>query len=429
MLINLGYLAFHYGYYSRAVDCYERAWALTEALPKTDAPAEQNIISDAGIKLAGMYSRLGRRVELEKLIKDLDAFPKQGMDARAFELAAQGAALMKVKPSTSFNCGPMALMNIAAANPGLRGDQKVLIDAKATPDKGFTLAQLEVLAKNAGLRFQAVKREPGTKLILPAVVHWKSNHYAAILEEKDGRFHVKDPTFLTDFWISAKALEDEASGYFLVPSEAIAVQLPDGWRSAEAAATGIAGRGVTSGNSQTNQTPACDCSTGAPAAAKATGMAQVSIDKHQATFFIVDTPVGYTPPKGPALPFELAYNEGKILSTPPGGTIGVSGNLSEWTLNCFSAVQYPNNTGNIASEFTPDGRIETYATDNATVNVISGAVMEVVTSGNTTSGFKEHFPDGSEWDYLLPQSGNATNPYYFFNENDRCPGQQPDLQL
>ncbi len=65
-------------------------------------------------------------------------------------------------------------------------------------------------------------RQPGAKLRLPAVVHWRSGHFAAILqrEESTGRplYRVQDPTFGDEIWISEAALEDEASGYFLIPA-------------------------------------------------------------------------------------------------------------------------------------------------------------------------------------------------------------------
>lgn len=56
------------------------------------------------------------------------------------------------------------------------------------------------------------KRRRGADLLLPSVVHWKANHYAALLEEQNGLLHIKDPTFGGDLWVSRQSLEEEASG-------------------------------------------------------------------------------------------------------------------------------------------------------------------------------------------------------------------------
>jgi len=407
LLINLGYLAYHYGYYSRAVDFYEKAWALTKALPKTDSPGEQKVIADAGVKLAGMYSRLGRRVDLENLLHELDPHPKWGADCYAYQLAELSAVTMKMKPEHAFNCGPFALWNIAKTNPESHINQSALLEAKATPDKGFSLAQLESLAKGVGLHLQAVRRNVGAEIPLPAVVHWKSGHYAAILEEKNGYYHVKDPTFLADTWISSKALNEESSGLFLIPFDSQVASLPNGWQSPGVDAQETFGRGILAPVSETDQSSGQVCQAPTPVLP---GMAAAGYNGHDASAYVIDTPVAYTPPIGPSVTFQLSYYQDQVLSPGPGGIVG---NGSLWTMNYFSAVQDNNST---VAEFTSDGRIETYTPDNSTLEIISGAAMERVTSGNTTTGFKEHFQDGSEWDYMQRQSGNTTTPYYFLTK-------------
>ena len=67
------------------------------------------------------------------------------------------------------------------------------------------------------------KRSLASVVTVPAIVHWKSGHFAALVREQDDRYLVEDATFGDHFWISRKALEDEATGYFIVP----AGRLPD----------------------------------------------------------------------------------------------------------------------------------------------------------------------------------------------------------
>ena len=62
------------------------------------------------------------------------------------------------------------------------------------------------------------------------MIHWKLDHYAAIIRQEGDKYLVQDPTFLNDVWATREALEAESSGYFLIPSG----QLPKGWRTVEA---------------------------------------------------------------------------------------------------------------------------------------------------------------------------------------------------
>lgn len=57
-----------------------------------------------------------------------------------------------------------------------------------------------------------------SEIVVPSVVHWKENHYAAIVDEREGEYLVKDPTFYLDRWIPKGIVHEESSGYFLIPA-------------------------------------------------------------------------------------------------------------------------------------------------------------------------------------------------------------------
>ena len=69
-------------------------------------------------------------------------------------------------------------------------------------------------------------RNKGFPLIVPAVVHLKLDHFAAIIRREGDRYLLEDPTFKNDVWVTREVLEDEASGYFLIAPG----KLPEGWR-------------------------------------------------------------------------------------------------------------------------------------------------------------------------------------------------------
>src|SRR5258708_40357475 len=66
----------------------------------------------------------------------------------------------------------------------------------------------------------------GLAIVVPSVIHWKVGHYAAIIREENGRYLLQDPTFRNDVWATREALNEEGSGYFLIPQGTI----PEGWR-------------------------------------------------------------------------------------------------------------------------------------------------------------------------------------------------------
>lgn len=118
---------------------------------------------------------------------------------------------------------------LGAKEPSVRS---ILQSATAQDAHGFTLARLEEIARQHGLQVQAAVRAPGSQWLLPAVVHCREDLWRTVVAPYRTGFWVQDPS-RGRFWISADALEDEASGFCLVPRGI----LPSGWRLASAAET------------------------------------------------------------------------------------------------------------------------------------------------------------------------------------------------
>ena len=87
---------------------------------------------------------------------------------------------------------------------------------------------------------QPIRATGSATFITPSVVHFKVDHFAAMIRRVGDRYLLEDPTFKNDAWVTVNALEAEASGYFLVPPR----ELPKGWRSVDAVeAETVWGRG------------------------------------------------------------------------------------------------------------------------------------------------------------------------------------------
>jgi hypothetical protein len=103
---------------------------------------------------------------------------------------------------------------------------------------------LKADATKLGLNFIAAHRDPGAPVITPAVINWRIGHFATLIGKERGLYHIYDPTFSKDVWVSESAIDSESSGYFLVKNQA----LPQGWAAVtdEVAGT-VWGKGTNDG--------------------------------------------------------------------------------------------------------------------------------------------------------------------------------------
>ena len=212
VLYNLGKIYYFQGYYSKVLVAWEQAW---NAGKTATGPEPIALVNQTVTELGRMYARLGRVSKLEELLGEMSSRHFLGGAAAEVTNLKDALALMKHDPGHSFRCGPLALAEIRSTEHlSGPGDQKIA-SAEST-SKGCSLVQVADLAEAAGMKYQIAKRDPGAPVITPAVVHWKVGHYAALVTEKSGKYLSKDLTFDNNIWITRKALDQEASGYFLV---------------------------------------------------------------------------------------------------------------------------------------------------------------------------------------------------------------------
>lgn len=115
----------------------------------------------------------------------------------------------------------------------------------------FALAHF---ALSYGIGLVAVNREMSSDLVVPSVVHWQLNHYAAIVRQRGDYYEVVDPSTGAPMWLTEEEIHAEASGYFLVP----AGELRPGWRLVGVdEADQIFGRGSNCPPEDPEDTPCC----------------------------------------------------------------------------------------------------------------------------------------------------------------------------
>jgi RHS repeat-associated protein len=315
--LNLGLRYFATAWFSKAFTEYAAAWDLS----KNSSDQHGRAIGDRSVgELLELNARLGRFEALGKLFDEIKGRPIHGAASQLVAGARDGLWLMQHHPETSFRCGPGALERILAHQPRPVFSSGKLMTSHST-QKGMSLTQVWKLAKDVGLDYQMARRTPGAAIITPAVINWKVGHYAALLSFDHGVGQLEDPTFGQGSYAATEvALDAEASGYFLVP----AGPLPDGWQPVgEDEGNTVWGRGQIS-NSDSSRTRPTDLRTCTPPCCH--GMAVASAQLMVCGLHLQDTPLFYTPPKGPAVDFTMTYNQ-REAGQPAIFTFGNVGSL------------------------------------------------------------------------------------------------------
>lgn len=299
--LNLGKISYDLGYFQDALAHWRAGWELAKG---GEDQLSQDIANLALAESAKMNARIGRQAEVEALLAEAEKRKLLG-DARIkIESAAEGAWMMRHRPGISFRCGPYALLNVAREQK-LEAARKTVafLEKTQSPRSGFSIPEVHRMSAELGLKLQIAKRQVGAPVVLPAVVHWKLGHFAAVVRETNGKLLLKDPTFGEDMWITASVLDREASGYFLVPVGS----LPSGWSRASTAETAhLYGKGFTS--TIKDDTAEWDHKVGGSCQS---GLAMATYQFHTlaASLHIEDTPVGYSAAMGPDVRVKVAYNQ------------------------------------------------------------------------------------------------------------------------
>ena len=220
--VNLAEYYRIHGRYIEALAHWKSSW--TELKGNKDT-VSQKMGARAIAGWTRLLGSLGEKEQLKALFAEVEALELPlGAYAATIEETKEGLGMMNSKPGASYRCGSFALGHMALA---LGIDKKVslkMFDVDS-PDGGFHLSELLALAETNGLAVGAVRKPVGAELVVPSVVHWKLNHYAAITEKKGDLYKVIDPTFNGHVWLDAGTIESESSGEFIVPKE----KIPHSW--------------------------------------------------------------------------------------------------------------------------------------------------------------------------------------------------------
>ncbi|HEY5044081.1 MAG TPA: cysteine peptidase family C39 domain-containing protein, partial [Verrucomicrobiae bacterium] len=303
---------------SRALEEWQAAWDLVK---DDTSPAARKLAGSIIANWMDLLSSLGRLDQLKELIAVGNQLQfANPHDRDLFQGARNAYYLMAMHPGIAYRCGTFALKAVGE-KLGIGQNLEALVGLRS-PTNGFSMEQLVEIGRQHGLNVVAVHRTKGQELIVPSVVHWRVNHYAAILEKQGDRYLVSDPTFGNERYLTADVINEEASGDFLIP----AAMLTNGWTSIETnQIASIRGMGLPN-----NINDALDkgCLPGGQCPPCA-GMPVWWISEPYINLWMADEPISYLTSRGEPMTLRLSYKQ-RDSRTQTDGPVVTTGWNNSW---------------------------------------------------------------------------------------------------
>lgn len=300
LLVNLGLMRRHTGQVTKAMEAWEEAWS---AGKDRKDPLGQAFANRALGELLEANAGLGRKDRLEALVRDTEARPLSGLVTEKLSGAKESLAYMTFSPETAYRCGPMALAFLKATTSPLAFADPIIQKMYST-EKGTSLALNAKWAASIGLGLQMAKREPGSALPVPCVLHLRTGHFSAVMFAKNGRYLLQDP-FLGDTWVSLETLDQEGSGYALVPIGALGT----GWKPVDAAEGSLVwGKGAW-GPGRPDDTRPDSVKIATSLVLKPESMIKPAYHADLVSLNLDYPVVAYAPIRGPRMDFTVTYNQ------------------------------------------------------------------------------------------------------------------------
>lgn len=431
ILTNLGLTYLHNGHFTKAIKAFEEAWHNGKF---SEEPQAKAMVDRALGELARLRANLGHDHELAQLLKDMGNRPVMGSATEAIQSAREQLILVKDDPRHLFNCGPLALRTLMLKENASPDAVNFLQFYRAGED-GTTLAELGGLATSLKLEHRLIFRQPGQTVPIPSIVHWKVGHFASIIGEANGRYQVRDAVFAgTDIWVTKAALEEESTGYFLIPNNQPSdeswriVDVPEassirgkgptngprpggaGDPTANGGAGGGAGgdgngpggagggAGAGAGGGPDGDGPGAGAGAGAgagPGAGAGCPLCTYDIKEASVSLTLSDVPVGYIPAFGPAMKVRISYNQREDSQPANFSFFNVS---PKWSIDWLTyVIDDPSNPGANVSRYMSGGGAFYYLNYNATSRRFAaqdddGSILSIVSQSPVT--YRRQLRDG-----------------------------------
>ena len=332
LLVGMGAAYLNAGRFTRAVRSWQEAWNLS----KGEDDQRSRAIADRALgELARLRALHGQVTEAELLLREAEGRRMRGSAVEKLNDARAQLVAVREHPDLIHPTGALSIARVLASRSTNDQTLDPRLESFRAPQYGSTLTQVESLAKQVGLDMQmAYHADKSAPFEVPSVAHLSIGHYAALVARNEAgtRYLLEDAAYGKPLWVTREALLEESSGYFLIESD----KLSAAWRPVErASGDRVLGRCLGKANAN-NTTPNdhkegdCDCSK---------GMATYRFHAVAVSLNITDTPVGYSPPRGPGVSFSVTYNH-KEAGQP--STFSYSNLGPRWTFDQLSFIEDEN---------------------------------------------------------------------------------------
>ncbi len=300
------------GFFTSATTALERAW---DAAKGAQEPSSREAADRIAAQLAELYAQTGAKAQLAALAEATKDRPMSEVILDRLHHAPMNFGAEAVRGRTGKGtCGVSALADVWAALapnkpelPLLKDHEKRVRLGLVPGPQGYSLRQLGALADAAGFPMRAIRRAPakagakaGSEWPVPSILHWKRGHYSALIRRAGSQYLLRDLSLGGDRYITAAALREEASGFLLVEDKPLA----QGWENVPVAETEKVFGTQASEYYSNPENPKCDKKGGKGCC----GMPVFDFGYYKGALLITDSPVGYTPARGPDMHFTLSYN-------------------------------------------------------------------------------------------------------------------------
>ena len=387
LLIEQGEIWWHNGYFIRALEVYETAWNLGK---NSENKSDRRLAEEALARLLRRTSQLGKKEKLNALIEEAGTMRLGGYASEALTKAKEIQWFLENQPEQNVFCGFTAANQICVPF----GFQPIFPDVHDEEEErefienGLSLYELAAHSHESGGNLIVVKRETGAPIPVPSVIHWSFDHYSSITEQNNKGYRMQDFHLGFDAFIDKAAIDDQSSGYFLIPETE---NLPEGYSlvSDEEAKT-VYGRHCNHGRDYEGDDPS-HCHTSGYE-----GMASYSFRLLNPGLRLKDTPIKYSTPYGPDVIFQVNYDQRSALNL---GQEAYGNFGPRWSFNFNSYVDIEGST---------------HPTTDARVVYGSGEYHDYEYD-SVAGTYKKKYKDRAQLDYIDETNGG---PGYALTNSD-----------
>lgn len=383
LLANSGTWYAQEGYFTRAATNWRLAWELTR---DASDPATRAIADYAVGAWLAQVTDFGQLDQMATILSQLVGRDVRGAASAKVGYARESLTMLKDHHELATFSGPEALKAYLAVTPTRDPEQSRKTIVKYHPSvSGTTLGDLQLLSRDARLELEIVHLAAIGEIPVPSVVHLRSQHYSAIVGQRDGRYVLRDPGLGGERLVTGDAIRDESTGYFLVsPAQKLGLDARD--VPAGEAAT-VLGHCAPGGPGHYDP-PCPNCGGDGPGPK---GMPSYSFHPQRVSLVIDDVPVGYSPPVGAAIDFKLSYDhrEPRQPQTFDFGSVG-----AKWSHNWTAYVT----EGTLCVHLRNQGQ-ECF--QNISNHFLSRAALFPMDTDDTPR-YERRLPDGSVEVFTVP---------------------------